>query len=100
MKKKQKKSKLASLGLDFGTESVRALIVSLDGKELGCGVSKYKHGQITKSLPGLDKSLPPDYALQHPDDWVQSAAKAIKSALREASLDAEDIVGVGVDFKF
>ena len=98
MKKKQKKSKLASMGLDFGTESVRALIVSLDGKELGCGVSKYKHGQITKSLPGLDKPLPPDYALQHPDDWVQSAAKAVKSALREASLDAENIIGVGVDF--
>ncbi|MEY2878657.1 MAG: hypothetical protein RLZZ15_1037, partial [Verrucomicrobiota bacterium] len=34
-----------SLGLDFGTESVRALLVDLRGRELASAVARYPHGQ-------------------------------------------------------
>ena len=87
-----------SLGLDFGTESVRALLVDLRGRERGVAVAKYRHGQLTATLPGTGEKLPPDFALQHPQDWLDSAAKAVRAALRQAQAGAGDVVGIGVDF--
>jgi L-ribulokinase len=86
----------AALGLDFGTESVRAVLVDLRGRELATASANYKHGQITESLPGSKRKLPPHYALQHPQDWIESAAKATRAALRAAN--GPDVIGVGVDF--
>jgi L-ribulokinase len=88
----------AALGLDFGTESVRAVLVDLRGCEMASIVAKYAHGQIVETLPGSTKKLPPHYALQHPLDWIESAAKATRAALRAAKADAESVLGIGVDF--
>jgi L-ribulokinase len=85
-----------ALGLDFGTESVRAVLVDLRGRELASTVAKYPHGQITELLPGSQKKLPPHYALQHPLDWIESAAKATRTALRAAR--GAEVIGIGVDF--
>ena len=87
-----------TLGLDFGTESVRALLVSLDGTELACASEPYVHGQITQRLPGATQLLPPHYALQHPLDWPAAAAKATQAALQEAGLPGSAVAGIGVDF--
>lgn len=87
-----------TLGLDFGTESVRALLVDLRGRERASAVAKYRHGQIIDTLPGSTKKLPPHYALQHPQDWIDSAAKATRSALRTAGAKAANVIGIGVDF--
>lgn len=89
-----------SLGLDFGTESVRALLVDLEGREHGTGVGKYRHGQITGTLPGPTEPepLPPGHAFQHPADWMESAAEATRLALDEARAEGADVIGVGVDF--
>src|SRR5262245_4818598 len=87
-----------SLGLDFGTESVRALLVDLTGRERGVAVSKYQHGQITETLPGTGEQLPPDFALQHPHDGIDSAASATRDALKAANASADDVIGIGVDF--
>jgi len=88
----------AALGLDFGTESVRAILVDLRGRELASVAAKYPHGQIVEALPGSKQKLPPHYALQHPLDWLDSAARATRSALRHAKLGAADVLGIGVDF--
>lgn len=87
-----------ALGLDFGTESVRALLVDLKGNERASAVAAYPHGQITQRLPGTDEPLPAEFALQHPGDWVSSAAKAVKAALKSARVDGSAVVGIGVDF--
>jgi L-ribulokinase len=87
-----------ALGLDFGTESVRALLVDDRGKELGSATSPYAHGQITSTLPKSRKPLPPAYALQHPQDWLDSAATAVRSAMRRTKLSASDVASIGVDF--
>ncbi|EDY18371.1 carbohydrate kinase FGGY [Chthoniobacter flavus Ellin428] len=87
-----------TLGLDFGTESVRALLVDLRGREHASAVAKYQHGQIIETLPGSPKKLPPLYALQHPQDWIDSAARATRRALRTAGAKATDVIGLGVDF--
>lgn len=87
-----------SLGLDFGTESVRAILVDTAGKTLGLATSDYASGQITRSLPGLSDRLPSRYALQDPADWIDSASRATRAALNQASLGGADVVGIGVDF--
>ncbi len=86
------------LGLDFGTESVRALLVDISGNELGSAVVPFAHGQIIDRLPNSDRILPPAYALQHPSDWIDAAAKATVLAKRTAKVDPSAIVGIGVDF--
>ena len=88
----------AALGLDFGTESVRAVLVDLKGNELATAVSKFRHGQIVGQLPEGSKPLPPSYALQHPDDWVMSAANATRKAVKQAGIPRDAVIGIGVDF--
>ncbi|MEX0744656.1 MAG: ribulokinase [Phycisphaeraceae bacterium] len=87
-----------ALGLDFGTESVRALLVTLDGEQRGASVAKYKHGQIVDTLPRSRDKLPADFALQHPQDWLDASARAVKGAIKQARADGEQVISVGVDF--
>jgi L-ribulokinase len=87
-----------SLGLDFGTESVRALLVDLQGNERGSAVAKFKHGQLTDSLPNTGEKLPPDFALQHPTDWLDSSSQAVREAIQKAGLSGPEVLGIGVDF--
>ncbi|MCY2984465.1 MAG: ribulokinase [Planctomycetota bacterium] len=87
-----------SLGLDFGTESVRAILVDTNGLQRSIATSEYAHGQITETLPGTTKQLPPRYALQSPSDWLDSAVKATRDAIRIAGISPVEIVGIGVDF--
>src|SRR5258706_3574539 len=88
-----------SIGLDFGTESVRALVVDIsDGRVAGRAVEAFAHGVIDRELPGSGIALPPDYALQHPGDWLESAGRACKSAMKQAKAEAKSVAGVGVDF--
>ena len=87
-----------ALGLDFGTESVRAILVNAVGEQLACATADYTHGQILDTLPGSTQPLPPRYALQSPGDWLDSASKAARKALKEAGIASHDVLGIGVDF--
>jgi L-ribulokinase len=87
-----------ALGIDFGTESVRAILVDTHGNERGSAVAKYRHGQITDVLPTGSQKLPASYALQHPQDWQHSSAKAVRAALRQSDVDPDEVVGIGVSF--
>lgn len=90
---------LYSIGLDFGTESVRALIVDLRTSRVAALVSRpYEHGVIDETLPTSGAPLPPDYALQHPADWIESMSAAGAAAVREAAVSPDEVVGIGVDF--
>jgi L-ribulokinase len=88
-----------ALGLDFGTESARAIVVDVrTGRVAAQASHAYAHGVIDDTLPTTGAKLPPDYALQHPQDWLESAAAACTAALREGHIPPDDVVGVGVDF--
>ena len=87
-----------SMGLDFGTETVRVVLIDATGKELGVGTHDYKHGQITSTLPGGSERLPEHYALQAPGDWIESASIATREAVKDASIDPTRVIGIGVDF--
>jgi len=87
------------LGLDFGTESGRALLVAVDnGEELATSVVPYAHGVIDTALPGTGQKLPPDWALQHPADYLAVLDTAVPDVLRRAGVQGDDIIGIGVDF--
>jgi L-ribulokinase len=92
------KSPACVVGVDFGTLSGRALVVRVsDGAELGTAVLEYRHGVLDAALPdGLP--LPPDWALQDPEDYRDVLREAVPAAVASAGIDPSAVVGIGTDF--
>src|ERR1700687_767796 len=89
-----------TIGVDFGTESGRAVLVRLsDGVEIAAAIHPYENGVIDQRLP-IDAAdpLPPDWALQDPDDYIRTLQHAIPEVLRVSTVDPKAVVGLGVDF--
>jgi L-ribulokinase len=88
-----------AVGIDFGTLSGRAVVVRVsDGAELGSAVHEYSSAVIEESLPASGERLPPDWALQDPEDYVDVLRNAVPGALEAAGVDPADVVGIGTDF--
>jgi L-ribulokinase len=88
-----------ALGLDFGTESARALLVDVaDGREVATSVHPYPHGVVDDTLPETGRRLPPDWALQDPDDYLACLQVIVPDVLRLGGASAEQVTGIGVDF--
>ncbi len=86
------------VGVDFGTLSARALVVEVaTGQELGSAVMDYAHGVMDKALPD-GTPLQPDWALQHPQDYLDCLAHTIPEAIRKSGVEAKDVIGIGIDF--
>lgn len=87
-----------SIGLDYGTNSVRALLVNVaNGREVATSVWNYAHGH-----EGVILSSDPHLARQHPADYATGAEIAIKKALASAKravrgFKPDRVVGLGVD---
>jgi L-ribulokinase len=87
------------VGIDFGTLSGRAVVVRVrDGAELGSAVHAYRHGVLDRALPATGRPLPPDWALQVPEDYLDVLRTAVPAALADAGVDPRRVVGVGTDF--
>lgn len=87
-----------AIGLDYGTESVRAVIVDRDsGAIVGQSVVLYEHGVLDSHLPA-GGDLPSQYALQHPRDWLTGVGQACRDALAAARIGPQQVIGIGVDF--
>jgi L-ribulokinase len=86
-----------TIGIDFGTETVRAVLVDVsDGRVAATATYGYPHGVIDRTLPGIGRRLPPDWALQHPGDWIEGLGLVLRAVVQKAA--PEDIIGIGVDF--
>jgi L-ribulokinase len=87
-----------TIGVDFGTLSGRAVLVDTrDGSEIAEAVFDYPHGVIDEYLPS-DKKLAPDWALQHPQDYLDVLANTIPAVLKESGISADDVKGIAIDF--
>ena len=87
-----------TLGLDFGTESGRVMLVhAATGEEAAWSVIPYPRGVIDRCLPN-GTPLGPDWALQDPRDYLEVLRKGIPTVLRQAGASPDQVAGVGVDF--
>jgi L-ribulokinase len=87
------------VGVDFGTLSGRAVVVRVDdGSELGSAVHPYVHGVTDRKLAATGQTLPPDWALQVPSDYLAVLRTAVPEALAASGVRPEDVIGIGTDF--
>ncbi|MBV9195011.1 MAG: ribulokinase [Solirubrobacterales bacterium] len=87
------------IGIDFGTLSGRAVVVRAgDGEELGSAEYKYPHGVMDRELAETGERLPPDWALQDPQDYIDVLRHAVPEAVKAAGVDPASVVGIGTDF--
>jgi L-ribulokinase len=88
-----------TIGLDFGTNSVRSLLVDVsNGNELGTAVYEYETGEAGIILDSADHNL----ARQNPADYLEGIEVTIKAAIAEAKKADKDfntnrIIGIGID---
>jgi L-ribulokinase len=88
-----------AIGVDFGTESGRAVLVEVaKGQEIATAVHQYANGVIDERLPGSGIRLEPDWALQDPNDYLEVFQHAIPAVLQSSGVDPADVIGVGIDF--
>jgi L-ribulokinase len=90
-----------AVGIDFGTESGRAVLVALeDGRELGTTVYRYRNGVLDERLPAPydHVELGVDWALQDPEDYLRTFRETVPALLAETHVDPADVVGIGIDF--
>src|SRR4030042_1813547 len=88
-----------TIGLDYGTNSVRCLIVDVtNGNELGTAVYEYETGEAGIILDSSDHNL----ARQNPADYIKGIEVTVKEAVKKAGkadsdFDAGQIIGIGID---
>ena len=88
-----------AIGVDFGTESGRALLVDVTtGAEIASAVHPYVNGVIDEKLPGTNIRLEPDWALQDPNDYLEVFKNAIPAVLKQSGVAPADVIGLGIDF--
>ena len=90
-----------SLGIDFGTESGRAVLVETKtGKEIATSVYTYKNGVIDEKLPveGDPVRLESEWALQDPQDYIRTFQQTVPDVLSQTGVNPVDVIGVGIDF--
>ncbi len=88
-----------AIGVDYGTQSGRAVLVDLsDGTEVADHVTPYRHHVIDEELPGSGMKLEHDWALQHPADYIEVLTQSVPAVVKSSGIDPADVVGLGIDF--
>jgi L-ribulokinase len=92
-------SKKYAIGVDYGTESGRAVLVDLsDGTEVADHVTPYPHNVIDEQLPESGIKLGYEWALQHPGDYIEVLKRSVPAVMQASGVSPEDVIGLGIDF--
>ncbi len=87
------------IGVDFGTQSGRAVLVEVDtGNIVSVSVKEYTHGVMDEYLPDRKTKLEPDWALQHPADYLEVLKITIPEVLEKSGVKPDNVIGMAVDF--
>lgn len=87
-----------SIGIDYGTQACRGLLVDAKtGDEIASVSAPYPHEVMEYTLPD-GTPLGQDFALQHPMDYLEVLSYVCQEVIKKSHVSAEDIIGVGVDF--
>ncbi|MFM5904049.1 MAG: ribulokinase, partial [Microbacteriaceae bacterium] len=88
-----------TIGVDFGTLSGRAVVVQVeDGTEVGASTFEYPNAVMDQKLNATGAPLPPDWALQNANDYVDVIKHAVPAAIANAGIDASAVIGITTDF--
>jgi L-ribulokinase len=88
-----------TIGIDYGTLSGRALLVDArTGEEIATSVYEYPHAVIDETLPSSGKPLPHEWALQHPQDYLDVLAHTIPAVLKQSGVTPDQVAGLAIDF--
>ena len=92
-------SKKYTIGIDYGSLSGRAVLVDVDnGNELATSVYEYPHEVMYEYLPDGKTKLGVDWALQHPQDYLDVLAHTVPDVIKQSGVNKSDIIGLGIDF--
>jgi len=87
-----------AIGLDYGTLSVRALLVDIEnGNEVAQSVYEYPHAVMETHIP-TGEALPPAWALQDPGDYMEGLLTVVRGVMSESKILPEEVIGIGLDF--
>lgn len=87
------------IGVDYGTLSGRAVLVDVsNGNEVATATKNYTHAVMDEYLPDGKTKLEPDWALQHPYDYLEVLHETIPAVLKESGISSDDVIGMGIDF--
>ncbi len=88
-----------AIGVDFGTLSGRALLVEVEtGREIATAARNYTHAVMDEYMPDGVTKLPPDWALQHPEDYLEVMRETVPSVLAQSGVSPDDVIGISIDF--
>lgn len=92
-------TKKYTIGVDFGTLSGRAVLIDVaNGQEVASAVKDYTHAVMDRFLPDGKTALGMDWALQHPQDYLEVLSTTIPSVLSKSGINPTDVIGVAIDF--
>ncbi len=86
------------IGIDYGTLSGRAILLdTTTGQEVTEAVLNYPHAVIDTTLPS-GKPLPPQFALQHPQDYLDVLSTTVPAVLAKSGVSPDEVAALGLDF--
>lgn len=87
-----------AIGVDYGTQSGRAVLVDVsNGSEIAQATKVYTHGVMEEFLPDGTKLLP-DFAIEHPADYLEVLETTIPEVMKISGAAKEDVIGMSIDF--
>ncbi len=69
-----------------------------DGAELGSAVHTYAHGVMDRTLAATGAPLPPNWALQDPQDYIDVLRDAVPKAISASGVAPAQVIGIATDF--
>ena len=92
-------NKKYTIGIDYGSLSGRAVLVDVEnGAELASSVYEYPHEVMYEYLPDGETKLGVDWALQHPQDYLDVLTHTVPDVIKQSGVSKDDIIGIGIDF--
>ena len=86
-----------TIGVDYGSLSCRGILVSTaDGTIMAEDEFVYPHAVIDHQLPD-GTPLPPQWALQDPDDFRQALYHIIPNLLKASQVQPSQVIAIGID---
>ena len=88
-----------TLGIDYGTLSVRTVLMNCrDGSVAASAVMVYPHAVMDRVLPDGVTQLPANWALEYPEDYLLGLEHTVRETMKQSGVPAEDVIGLSIDF--